>query len=183
VALQQVAQILRRAEHPLARHAHEIDAPRGVDGLDVVEHDLDVAAVAKMLREIVLVERRGRREEQGFDNAEILATLIGGGHEAGLHGIHFRKGPRQLHGLLRLGLVGIVLDAVAGHHSEFRRNHVAIPILKRNRVQNLEVRNPVSLHVRLSPRKSSRPQAPEGWDPPTITSKRCHSAPASRRRM
>ena len=77
VLLEQVGQVFRRTELPLAGDPREIDAAAGVRAGEICEQRADVVAGIEMTAKHALVQRLGRREQQCFEHPQLLGVFLG----------------------------------------------------------------------------------------------------------
>jgi hypothetical protein len=75
-ARHQPGQIARGAEGPFIGDADQVDAARGVIGLQLRERQLDVDAVGHPLRERRLIERFAGSEQQRFQKPQLLRPRL-----------------------------------------------------------------------------------------------------------
>ena len=75
LALEQKGEVGGGAEGPFAGDAHEIDAALGIKGLQLREQRGDVLAFSEVPGKLGLVERLRCREQQRFQNAQLLLPI------------------------------------------------------------------------------------------------------------
>jgi hypothetical protein len=126
MALQQIGEVLSRAERPFAGDPHQIDAAARIEALQLLEQRRHVVIRLEMTYKVGLGQRLGGGKQQSLEDPELLAPVrrrqLGNVGRQSARAL-LRRRMRQIAHHIVVVVAGLPILPMR-HHGKLRRNHV-----------------------------------------------------------